>query len=291
MRQGTSNGTGDAENPCEPTTGTCTVGWGYFLDRGPHYTDFVNSPLRSVRLATLPLIAALSMSVSASQAWAQEKVKFMSGPYAGLPIAFGSYVGRYTGTLQARPGAPTIDLYCIDYINDAHFGKVYYANVTNLGNNAVLNKTRRNDGNLGPMADGADALDIYRKAAWLTSFYKTTPMTSSGWGNLQAAIWELFNPGNPNGGANANVVGTEAWWLKQVNTFYADQSSWNGYEWGKYSVITDSKAKGLKVGGFQEFITDVEIAPEPGTMVLLGTGLLAVAGMAVRRRKAQATAA
>lgn len=232
------------------------------------------------------------MGAGASHAWAQPvQVKFMSGPYAGLPIAFGAYVGRYTGTLTSVPGKPTIDLYCIDYINDAHFGAVYAANVTNLGLAASLDKTRRNDTNIGAMADGAKALDIYRKAAWLTSYYKTTPMTSSGWGNLQAAIWELFNPGNPNGGSNANVVGTEAWWLKQVNSFYADKASWNTYEWGKFSVVTDRNSAGRRTGGFQEFITDAGVVPEPSTYVMVGTGLIFLGAMVRRRRQLRSSAA
>lgn len=245
-----------------------------------YYPDHVISPRRLSRLVPLALVAALAVSMAASQASAQEKFKFMSGPYAGLPIAFGSYVGRYTMTAQSRPGSPTIDVFCIDYVNDANFGAVYYGNVTGLGAGATLTNTRRNDGNL------ANALDTYRKAAWLVDHYRTTPMTSSGWGNLQAAVWELFNPGNPNGGSNASVVGTEAWWLAQVNAFYSNRTAWNAYEWNKWSVITDKTAKGRINGGFQEFITRTEVAPEPATFVMLGTGLLAIAGFAVRRRRA-----
>jgi hypothetical protein len=207
----------------------------------------------------------------------------MSGPYAGLPIAFDTYVGRYTATAQSRPGAPTIDIYCIDWVNAAHFGATWNANVTNLGGTPALTNTRRNDGNL------ASALVTYRKAAWLTSHYASTPMTSAGWGGLQAAIWELFNPGNPNGGSNPSTVGTEAWWLAQVNAFYANTTAWNAHEWGKYSVITDVVGRGRQTGGFQEFITigPPSAVPEPATIGLLGTGLVVLGGVAIRRRRAK----
>lgn len=213
-----------------------------------------------------PILLVATFAVAANSVSAQPiTIKYQSGPSTPAVGAFGYFVGPFTGTLLSNPTLPTIDLFCVDVLNAITWGKQWKANVTSLALTSIEN-TRH----------GTSALDNYRKAAWLTTQFAVTHKEQ--WGGIQAAVWELLNPGKPNGGNG------EAYWLNQVNTFQTT-SGWSTYNWGQFYVLTPLEAAGKVVGhGTQEFITTSPfVTPEPGTLILVATGLVGLVGIAAVR--------
>ncbi|MBA2626735.1 MAG: hypothetical protein H0U85_01875 [Gemmatimonadales bacterium] len=199
-------------------------------------------------LRSFILISALA--VSASAASAQTQVTLTS---AGSVTAFGYYVGKYQGQLPTQPGAPAIDLFCVDFLHHVTVGQTWTANFTSL-TGGDLSNTRLN------------SLVFYQKAAWLTAQYGSAP--TSQWGDIQATIWQITNPG-------AGPAPSSSYWLDLVNAQYTS------FDYSRYVIVTDVNR--LDANSAQEFITTT---PEPAELLLMGTGLLTIVlagGFAQRR--------
>ncbi len=208
--------------------------------------------MKLLRSAVLTLaLGALALPVAAQQDFK------ITNP--GSTVANGVYVGPYKGVLGSGPGAPTIDVTCVDYLNDAYVGLTYKVNTTNLADGTNLASTR---------FGGAfsDALLRYRQAAWLSMQFPNA--AALGWTTAQvhATIWSVFTPTAQLGSFSSYVI---SGWQDKFNAWY-NSAAGQSMNWASVLVITDVN-KVYPTGGYQEFIT---VTPEPATILLLGTGIL-----------------
>lgn len=221
-------------------------------------------------VATLVLLAGAS--TAEAQNWNTKTLKFQTKPPTPAVTALGYYVGPFTGTVLSDPTRPTLNLFCVDVLNQITWGKTWVAKITNLAS-----------GDFGLTRHGIGAKENYEKAAFLASQFRAPGVATGQWGGIQSAMWNLLNPGNPNGGTNVTVGTTEAYWLNAANNWYRSSAS-QTFDFSKWSIVTDEGAAGYaQGGGTQEFLTDSAATPEPEALILLGTGLLALFGVAWSR--------
>ncbi len=172
------------------------------------------------------------------------------------------YVSPYYGTLNGQ----TVTLFCDDILNEVNFGQTWQANVTNLATAVNANdfSQTRYGSVAGSAVLGNPAL-AYEEAAWLTTQFASNPGDLV---NLQYALWDIMNPG-ARGNGNLDVQN----WLLLAGLNYGTINLNN------FEIVTNLGPLTL-TGQVQEFIVPT---PEPGTLVLLICGMLAVCVRLMRR--------
>ena len=214
--------------------------------------------LQSLTRSSLAVVALGLSLFSAAPAQASEQFTFVNG---GSIVAFGFYVGRYNGLRGTSPGAPVI-LNCVDFFHEVRNGDTWNANVSSLGSGLGIGSNTR-----------STSLEAYREAAWLTTQYATHASETA---NIQATIWGLF-PGTP--ALPSNVVTTNGSFWRDAAIAAQPSFDANGF----YVVTDVNKANAASI---QEFnIRDVTSTPEPGTLVLLSTGIMGLSAARFRRKK------
>ena len=216
--------------------------------------------------------SALQLPANSVSAWRLKNLQFMTQAPRPAVTAFGYYVGPFTGTVLSDPTRPTINLFCVDILNSIHFGQKWTGAFTSLNSND-FSATRH----------GIDAKTSYQKAAYLASMYRNPGVQTSQWGGIQAAVWNLLNPGNPNGGVNPAANTSEAYWLAQADSWYLGGGA-KTFDFSRWSIVTDVNGAGMVAGaGTQEFLTDTVATPEPETWILMGTGVMLILGVAMAK--------
>jgi PEP-CTERM motif len=175
---------------------------------------------------------------------------------------------RLTFNLFANAVAPVV---CVDFNNFYAGGANYSANLTLLSSTMADIGARTRQGQL---LGGSAGLARYLQMAWLSDKFATESTTQ--WGGIQGAIWNLGSTGTPSASLNSSVQ----FWLNQLAA--ADLSTLNLAD---YVIVTDVNAvEGF--GGSQEFLVRANVVPEPSTYAMLITGLAGLVVLARRRNRA-----
>ncbi len=191
---------------------------------------------------------ALLLGLGCASSASADTVKLIK---LGEQFAPGEFAGPYQATLNGDP----ITMVCVSFDRHVRVGQTWEVSVNEITLSGVANAL---------YGGTANALSKYQQAAFLTDQLALNPNEN---GAIQTAIWKLFNAATPDFG-NAGA------WLA-----LAQNQDFSGYDFSKFRILTPTDRS---AGGPQENLTTV---PEPTTMLLLGTGLTAIAAKVRRRRR------
>jgi hypothetical protein len=168
--------------------------------------------------------------------------------------AGGVYVYPYIGSLNG--GVTTFDMMCLNYNIESFPGTTWSVNVSSV---------------TGSVDDEAAALIMYDiNQGILTNV-----------GEAQFAVWNLFANVTGNGYYQANQTAIND--ISNAAVTDVDNNTLPpGFSYGNYVLYTPTSA-----GTNQDFIgPNLGPTPEPGTLMLFGTGLLGIAGFLRRKLSA-----
>jgi hypothetical protein len=183
--------------------------------------------------------------------------------YAGpVTIVFGGFQPQgwqagypYTATIN---GGPLVPVMCDDWEHGGLSGQTWQANYTNLGtSNLSLVRFNMQMGNttLTP-------LDLYHEVGWLLLETEVTP--PSNWTDINSAVWYIFDQ-------NTQLTQGAPYWLNQAYQEYL--KGFPGVNFYDVAIYTPVNQYDTDPNGPQELL---QIVPEPGTLALLGSGVLAL---------------
>ncbi len=194
------------------------------------------------------IVLALVLIVGLLLALAPASASTVAVQFVGMGGANQNGIYTYPYYLTVNGGAPTW-MMCDDFYDRIGVGDSWQANITPLSS-GDMSLTRFGD------------LTEYEEAAYL--LLQTGVTDPSQWGNINWAIWDIFDPSADPG---PYLPGVE-YWLNKAET--VDLSTINFSDVQILTPVGD---------GGQEFLF---VTPEPSTLLLVGTGIL---GFWARRKR------
>jgi hypothetical protein len=270
-------------------------------------------------LAALPLSAQAPIT-NVHATFGSGNVPPDPGVITSGPTGGSYYVGPYSGTITIGSTTNNVIFNCVDFFHDVSNSETWTATLVNLGSGTGVGTTDANSltrlyGNISVSSQTFSALDVYRAAAYLVSTYSSQPSQHQGATiGIQDEIWEmtsLFYPQlggehsdfqaldtTPGTSDSHGTTRTDGYSFSAPKTLadlandiyaYAHESA---FDYGAYWVVTSSDPNSDVASSPQEFlIRQTTSTPEPGTFVLLASGMVGVFGGGfARRRRARKSA-
>jgi hypothetical protein len=216
------------------------------------------------RIATAAMALILAIAVSMALPAAHADTLTLVGVGNGVTTPNGAeYVGPYNVQVSQPSGYQgTLDLYCLDIDRDVTQGESWQATPTQLSVNSSAN-------------DKTVALIIAAENAGKIG--QTT---------AQLDIWGLIDP------TTAEVDGLTLADISQLKVYQLEALNNDGGNafYSQFTLETATPGTQTSGGTAQDFIglgVPVAPTPEPGSLMLLGTGIIGAAGM-LRKRFATA---
>jgi hypothetical protein len=185
----------------------------------------------------------------------------------------GEWQNGYPYIIQETDGPnAAMAVMCDDYIHGGQPGDKWDANISDLGTGNI---TLARFNNL-PGTTALYPLSLYDEAGWI--LLETQDEQSSQWKEMNYAVWTIFDPSAP---CDATCQG---WISAAKNGIVGLPQSY----WDNVYIITPVNQHDPDPNSVQEFMAigsstglgadSAQTTPEPGTLILMGTGLLAAFG-------------
>jgi hypothetical protein len=200
--------------------------------------------------------------------------------YAG-PVEFeflswndGNWQNGYPYQIVEVGGGPNaaMDVMCDDYIHGGQPGDMWEANITNLGTGNI-SLTRFNT---TPGETALYPLMLYDEAGWI--LLETEDEQQSQWKEMNYAVWTIFDPSAPCDSTCQNWISSAQGAVKLLpQSYYNDVYIITPVN--QHDPDPNSMQEFMAIGGNSNGLSnDQQTTPEPGTLILLGTGALAAFG-------------